>query len=104
MALILTVMTAALDTTTNLISGPRPTFTILIHLGPDGEPVPQTLFGDVADFIWMLSFYAMPASALLAVVLWARPRASRTILVTGWIASFLVPVAIALTPWSWWTI
>lgn len=103
-ALILTVMTAALDTTTNFISGPRPTFTILIHLGPDGEPVPQTLFGDIADFVWMLSFYAMPASALLAVVLWAQPRISRTILVTGWVASFLVPVAIALTPWSWWTI
>ena len=49
-----------------------------------------------------LSFYAMPASSLLAAACWARPRASRSILLAGWAGSFLVPVAIALTPWSWW--
>jgi hypothetical protein len=73
-------------------------------LEPESQPVQQTLFGDMADQVWLLSFYAMPASALLAAGFWARPRTSRSILLAGWIASFLVPVAIALTPWSWWTV
>jgi hypothetical protein len=46
----------------------------------------------------------MPASSLLAAACWARPRASRSILVAGWAASFLVPVVIVLTPWSWWNV
>jgi hypothetical protein len=104
LVLLFSVLTAAVDTTTQLVSGPRSSFTVQIQLGPEEEPAPQTLFGDVADVLWLLSFYAMPASALLAVICWGRPRASRSILAAGWIASFLVPVAIALTPWSWWTI
>jgi hypothetical protein len=104
LVILLTVITAAIDTATRLVVGPRPSFTVLLKLEPESGPVRQTFFGDLADLIWLLSFYAMPASALLAAICWARPRASRSILVAGWAASFLVPVAIALTPWSWWDV
>jgi hypothetical protein len=104
LVLLFTVLIGVIDTATKLASGPRHSITILLRLGPDSVPVQQTLFGDLADLVWLLSFYAMPASALLAAVFWARPRMSRSILLAGWIASFLVPVAIALTPWSWWEI
>jgi hypothetical protein len=102
LVILLSVLTAAIDTATPLMGGPRLSFTILLKLEPEAGPVKQSFFGDLADLIWLLSFYAMPASSLLAAVCWARPRASRSILVAGWAASFLVPVAIALTPWSWW--
>jgi len=104
LVLVLTVLTAAIDIASKLVDGPRPSLHILLKLESAAGPVQQTLFGDLADLVWVLSFYAMPASALLALVFWARLRPSRSILVAGWIASFLVPVAIALTPWSWWNI
>src|SRR5262245_36233678 len=102
--LLCTALTAALDTTTRLVEGPRLSSTLLIRLEPEAGPVEQTWFGDLADLLWLLSFYAMPASALLAAAFWARPRVSRSVLLAGWVASFLVPVAIALTPWSWWNV
>jgi hypothetical protein len=102
LVIVLTLITAAIDTSTWLVGGPQLSFNFQLNLGPETGPVEQTLFGDVADLIWLLSFYAMPASSLLAAICWARPRASRAILVAGWTASFLVPVIIALTPWSWW--
>jgi hypothetical protein len=104
LVLVLTALTAIIDTTTRLVSGPRLSFQFTIWLDPETAPPEQTLFGDLADLAWLLSFYAMPAAALLAVAFWSRPRTSRAILLAGWIASFLVPVAIALTPWSWWNI
>jgi hypothetical protein len=104
LVLLFTVLIGVIDAATKLVGGPRHSITILLKLEPESVPVEQTLFGDLADLVWLLSFYAMPVSALLAAVFWARPRMSRSILLAGWIASFLVPVAIALTPWSWWTI
>jgi hypothetical protein len=104
LVLLFTVLMGVIDTATKLVAGPRHSITLLLKLEPDAVPVQQTLFGDLADLVWLLSFYAMPASALLAAVFWARPRMSRSILLSGWIASFLVPVAIALTPWSWWSV
>jgi hypothetical protein len=104
LVLLFTVLTAAIDTATKLVSGPQRSLTIQLKLEPESGPGEQTVFGDLADTVWLLSFYAMPASALLAAVYWARPRTSRSLLLAGWIASFLVPVAIALTPWSWWTV
>jgi hypothetical protein len=104
LVILLTALTAAIDTATRLVGGPRLSFTILLKLEPESGPVQQTLFGDLADLLWLLSFYAMPASSLLAAACWAWPRASRSILAAGWAASFLVPVAIALTPWSWWEV
>lgn len=104
LVICLTALTAAIDTATWLVGGPQLSIDFLLALDPESEPVQQTLFGDVAELIWLLSFYAMPASALLAAGCWNRPRASRSILAAGWAASFLVPVAIALTPWGWWTV
>ena len=104
LVICLTALTAAIDTATWLVGGPQLSIDFLLALDPESEPVQQTLFGDVAELIWLLSFYAMPASALLAAGCWNRPRASRLILAAGWAASFLVPVAIALTPWGWWTV
>jgi hypothetical protein len=101
LVLLFALLTAALDTATKL-SGPTPPFTILFKLELGSGPVQQTLFGDLADLVWLLSFYAMPASALLATVFWTRPRSSGRIVLAGWMASFLLQVAIALTPWSWW--
>ena len=104
LVLLVTVLTAGIDTATKLTGGPRPSFTILLKLEPESGPVQQTWFGDLAELIWLLSFYAMPVAALLARVFWVRPRTSMSILLAGWTASFFVPVAIALTPWSWWKV
>src|SRR5690242_7407965 len=94
----LTARTAAIDTSTKLVGGPQTAFNFVLRIDPEEGPAEQPWFGDLADLLWLLSFYAMPAAALLALLLWARPRASRSILLAGWSASFLVPVAIALTP------
>jgi hypothetical protein len=99
-----TVLTAALDTATRLVGGPQTSFNFVLRLNPEEAPAEPTWFGDLADLLWSLSFYAMPAAALLALLLWTRPPLSRALLLAGWCASFLVPVGIALTPWSWWTV
>jgi len=104
LVLTITALKAAIDALSKQYREPQPSIEILINLGTQSELAQQTLFGDVADLLWLLSFYAMPASALFAAICWTRPRVSRSILLAGWIASFLVPVAIALTPWSWWTV
>src|SRR5262245_63040611 len=75
-----TGLTAAIDTATRLVSGPRTSFNFVLRLDPDEGLAEQTWFGDVADLLWSLSFYAMPAAALLALLLWARPRPSRVVL------------------------
>jgi hypothetical protein len=104
LVLVFTACTAAIDTATKLVGGPQVSFNFVLRLDPAEGPPQQTWFGDLGDLLWLLSFYAMPAAALLALLLLARPRASRAILLAGWCASFLLPVAIALTPWNWWTV
>jgi hypothetical protein len=100
----LTSLTAAIDTATRFVGGPRVSFDFVLRLDPEEGLPQQTWFGDLGDLLWLLSFYAMPAAALAALLLWTRPRASRAILLAGWCASFLLPVAIALMPWGWWTV
>src|SRR5262245_48513117 len=97
LVIIFTALTAVIDTATKLVGGPQVSFNFVLRLDPEEGPPQQTGFGDVADLLWLLSFYAMPGAALVALFLWARPRASRASLLAGWCASFLVPVAIALT-------
>jgi hypothetical protein len=104
LVIALTSLTAAIDTATRIVGGPQVSFNFVLQLDPEAGPVEQTWFGDLGDLLWLLSFYAMPAAALVALLLWARLRASRFILLAGWCISFLLPVAIALTPWSWWTV
>jgi hypothetical protein len=102
--ILLTLITASIDTATRLVRGPQPPSTIVLNLESESGPVQQSLFGDVVDLIWLVSLYATPASCLLGAACWARPRASRSILLAGWAASFLVPVIVALMPWSWWEV
>lgn len=104
LVLVFTALTAIIDTIAKLFYGSRPSFKFVIWLDPESTPPAQSLFGDLGDLIWALSFYAMPVAALLAAVFWAQPRRSRTILLVGWAASFLLPVVIALTPWDWWNV
>ena len=104
LVIAVTALTAAIDTATKLAGKPHTSFNFVLRLDPDEGPAEQTWFGDLGDLLWSLSFYAMPAAALLALLLWARPQVSRSVLLAGWCASFLMPVAIALTPWSWWTV
>jgi hypothetical protein len=98
-----TSLTAAIDTATRLVGGPQVSFNFVLRIDPDEGRATQTWFGDLGDFLWALSFYALPTAAVLALVLWNRPKASRLILLAGWSVSFLRPVTIALTPWNWWT-
>lgn len=102
LVILCTGLTASIDTATWLLGGPRSPSAAESKTESEPGPVPQSLFGDVIDLVWLLSLYAMPASCLVAAACWSRPRASRSILMAGWAASFLVPVAIALMPWSWW--
>src|SRR5437867_1348642 len=78
LVLLITVLIAAIDTVTRLASEPRLSFTIQLNLEPEAGPAQQTVFGDLADLVWLMSFYAMPASALLALIYWTRPRTSRS--------------------------
>src|SRR5262249_30343755 len=64
LVLVCPLVTAAIDSAIAHWDEPRRSFTILLKLESDAEAVPQTLFGDVADWVWVLAFYAMPASAL----------------------------------------
>ena len=99
-AVLATAATAALDPGVEPAASPP----LPARLAPEDEPAEPTAFGRAADLAWELSYYALPASALLAAALWARPRPSRAALLAGWVAGFLVPVAIALAPWDWWTV
>src|SRR5581483_2408581 len=49
----------------------------------------------------LVTLYALPATALIALLLWARPRWSRRVLVGGWLLAFGVPFATALFPVEW---
>lgn len=75
-----------------------------VRLGTEDEPAEPTAFGRAADAAWDLAYYALPVSALVAAALWRRPRPSLAALLAGWVAGFVVPVAIALAPWGWWTV
>ena len=100
LAVLATATTAALDPGVEPAGVPP----LPVRLEAEDEPAEPTAFGRAADLAWDLAYYALPASALLAAVLWRRPRPSGAALLAGWVAGFLVPVAIALAPWDWWTV
>ncbi len=58
--------------------------------------------GEFADKVQLAALYALPAAALIVVVFWTRLQFTFLILVTAFSFSFLVPLLIALCPWSWW--
>ncbi len=60
-----------------------------------------TGFGALANVIHILSLYAMPLAVLAACLLWSHLKLSRTLLLYGWVISFLVPIMVALFPLDW---
>ena len=66
------------------------------------EPPPETAFGKFTDFVQLMSLYALPVAALAVVLLWTRLRLSFWIMVAAFTFAFMVPLLIALCPWSWW--
>ncbi len=69
----------------------------------DEEPEePQTTFAHFADFVHLIALYALPAAALAVAILWTKFKTTFRIMVAGFAFSFLVPLLIALCPWSWW--
>lgn len=71
--------------------------------GPEPAAPKNTAFGDAAGLAWDASLYALPISALAALLCWQKLRWSRRWLLIGWLISFLIPVGLALTPYGWWT-
>jgi hypothetical protein len=67
---------------------------------PDDEKT--TPLGEFINNVELASLYALPVSALFAVLFWKRPRLSARILVAGFAFSFVTPFVIGLCPWSWW--
>src|SRR5262245_13388322 len=59
LVLVFTFLTGAIDIASKLVERPQPSFTVVLKLEPESGPVEQTLFGDIADVLWLLSFYAM---------------------------------------------
>ena len=62
---------------------------------------PWNAVGVLASVAVLLPLYAMPLTAWLAAKVWDQHRRSRTILMRGWLFAFLVPLLLALIPFSW---
>lgn len=69
----------------------------------DEEEVdPETAFGRFVENVELAALYILPAAALLVVLFWTRVQLTFLILVGAFGLSFVIPVLIALCPWSWW--
>lgn len=68
----------------------------------DDPDEPETAFGKFADGVHLVSLYALPVAALIAVFCWTRFRLSFQIILVGFAFSFFVPMLLAICPWSWW--
>lgn len=75
---------------------------------PDTEPgeeirrEPQTAFARFTEGVELAALYALPIAALGAVLFWTQFAISFGIILAAFAFSFLVPMIIALCPWSWW--
>jgi lysylphosphatidylglycerol synthetase-like protein (DUF2156 family) len=63
---------------------------------------PETVFGKFTDFVQLIALYTLPVAALAVVVLWTRLKLTFQIIVAAFLFSFLLPMVLALCPWSWW--
>lgn len=68
----------------------------------DGDQEGQTAFGRFTDVVQLSAYYAIPVAALAVVMLWNRFQTTFRIIVGAFAFSFLIPMVIALCPWSWW--
>lgn len=62
----------------------------------------QTAFAQFTDVVQLVALYALPIAALAVVVLWTRFVWTQRIIVAAFGFAFLIPLIIALCPWSWW--
>jgi hypothetical protein len=61
----------------------------------------QTSFGIISETIQVLSWYALPITALMVVFLWTKFRITHSAMAIAFAFSFLFPMLIALCPWGW---
>lgn len=73
----------------------------LASVGSQGASMTLTGFGMILETVEIVALFALPLMALLAAVLWQRPRASHRLLVVGWAVTFLLPLVLALLPIRW---
>lgn len=61
----------------------------------------QTYFGIISETIQVLSWYALPLTALIVVFFWTKFRFTHSAMAIAFAFSFLFPMLIALCPWGW---
>jgi hypothetical protein len=61
----------------------------------------QRGFGNFWRSLQILAPYALPASAVAALLLWPHQRLSRRLMAWGWLIAFLVPILLFLVPADW---
>jgi hypothetical protein len=66
------------------------------------KPEPTTKLGDFIDFVSDAALYALQFAANAVLFVWSRWRLSFFIMVAAFAFSFVVPLLVALCPWSWW--
>jgi hypothetical protein len=57
--------------------------------------------GILLEFVRLGGLFVLPLTAWLAARAWDNHRRSRTILVRGWLVAFIIPLVLALIPYSW---
>jgi hypothetical protein len=68
----------------------------------DLEDLPYlTRLGVLVTGLDLVALYVLPATALAAALLWARPRLSYRVLVGGWAFGFALPILSSLLPLRW---
>jgi hypothetical protein len=86
-----------------LVAGAATTFAAVAHS--------LVALGFYFEFSWLFSdfgltlqvvrhgaLFTLPLASFLAFALWARPRLSYRIILTGWVVSFLIPVLLSFVP------
>ncbi len=61
----------------------------------------QTYFGIIIETIQVLSWYALPLTALMVVFFWTKFHFTHRAMAIAFAFSFLFPMLIALCPWGW---
>lgn len=65
---------------------------------PDEE---RTTFAKFSDGMEWAGYYALPVAGLALILFWTRFQLTFYILVAAFTFSFLIPMIVALFPWSW---
>lgn len=72
-------------------------------VAPESTPaLAQNEAGEFVEFVELMALYALPAAAVASVLFWTRFQFSFRIMAAAFLFAFLLPMLIALCPWSWW--